>query len=227
LLYLKREIKMPLPMVHFAVSVAIAKQLSRPLTAEFLLGAIAPDAIHMRPGTNRLDKDHTHLLRAPHAEIADADYVGTVRCFVMKQRQSIWASVEFIEGYAAHLLTDRFWVNTVYRSFREQTPGELSPEERTKLYYQETDQVDLLLYDQMEWRQQVWALLETAQAFDFAPLLSAAEIHGYKEQKMAWYTAPARQRGLQPKFITYAQVIEFVPQAADWSLHCLRESPKK
>ena len=40
---------MPLPMVHLAISVRMRAQDGRALTPDFLLGSIAPDAIHMRP----------------------------------------------------------------------------------------------------------------------------------------------------------------------------------
>lgn len=52
---------MPLPMVHLAIAVQAHKLISSEPTPAFLLGSIAPDAIHMRPNTTRNDKQKTHL----------------------------------------------------------------------------------------------------------------------------------------------------------------------
>jgi hypothetical protein len=56
---------MPLPMVHLAVAVRVHEVESRVPSSAFLLGSIAPDAIHMRPGTGRDDKRRVHLVD-PH-----------------------------------------------------------------------------------------------------------------------------------------------------------------
>jgi hypothetical protein len=52
---------MPWPMVHFAIAEKLFDHEPLP---EFLLGSIAPDAIHMRENTTRQDKNKTHLCRA-------------------------------------------------------------------------------------------------------------------------------------------------------------------
>lgn len=49
---------MPWPMVHFSIAEQLWNQNPSP---EFLLGSIAPDAIHMREGSTRQDKGRTHL----------------------------------------------------------------------------------------------------------------------------------------------------------------------
>ena len=207
---------MPLPMVHFGVAVDLATRFSRLLTTAFLVGSIAPDAIHARPGATRIDKNRTHLLRAPHEETIDTEYVHAVGEFVRGHKSTTVKDVEFVAGYAAHLLTDRLWYHTVYRSFRERSPNELSPAERTKLYYQETDQVDLDLYRRQVWRPVVWSLLEARQSWHVDGLLTAAEIEAYTAQKLAWYPSNVQAQKLQPQFIALEQVIAFMTQAGLW-----------
>ncbi len=60
---------MPLPMVHLAVAIQMHRLEQRIPSPDFLLGSIAPDAIHMRPDTGREDKQRVHL-----AEIPDPDH---------------------------------------------------------------------------------------------------------------------------------------------------------
>ncbi|MCP1135166.1 hypothetical protein NKT34_17850 [Paenibacillus polysaccharolyticus] len=53
---------MPLPMVHLSVAHQLANTLPEPLDlGAFYLGNIAPDAIHIREGTTREDKQYTHF----------------------------------------------------------------------------------------------------------------------------------------------------------------------
>lgn len=52
---------MPLPMAHLAVAVRIQNLVDRNSFPNFLLGSIAPDAIHMRPGSGPDDKQRGHL----------------------------------------------------------------------------------------------------------------------------------------------------------------------
>jgi hypothetical protein len=58
---------MPLPMVHLAIAVRAHELMGSEPTPAFLLGSIAPDAIHMRPNATRDDKRKTHLL----SDVAD------------------------------------------------------------------------------------------------------------------------------------------------------------
>jgi hypothetical protein len=206
---------MPLPMVHFAVAVEVAKRQSKHLTSAFLLGSIAPDAIHVRAGTDRSDKNRTHLLQAPHAATEDAHYLATVGDFVQRRSNAEPEVLELVAGYAAHLLTDRLWVQTVYHDFCQQAPGALTVAERTQLYYQETEQVDRKLYKQMPWRQTVWALLERARPMAVEPLLTADEVWRYKGEKQAWYSTETTYRQ-QPQYITYERVTAFIPQVSAW-----------
>ena len=45
---------MPLPMVHLSVAVSLCEKDGRFPSPDFLLGSIAPDAIHMRPFTRKV-----------------------------------------------------------------------------------------------------------------------------------------------------------------------------
>jgi hypothetical protein len=161
---------MPLPMVHLTVAVR-RYESDGTLPPAFLLGSLAPDAIHMRPGAGREDKARTHLLAPPDT----ADHAA-IRDLLGRYRTADRELADFAAGYAAHLLTDRHWAEAVYRPFRRALPPTLDPVSRRELYYRETDQLDFDLYHHMPWRPRVWELLALAPARDFAGLLKAAEI---------------------------------------------------
>ena len=100
---------MAFPLLHLLVADAYAK--SRPALARdgaYYLGAIAPDAIHMRPGiTKEVHKVRTHLF----AKGPDG----------LPEVMAYWYEVgrtPFDIGYGVHVITDRLWVGYYPRRFR-------------------------------------------------------------------------------------------------------------
>ena len=202
-------------MVHLAIAVQMHVPTGSIPTPAFLLGSIAPDAIHMRSNTGRGDKQRVHLLATP-------DSAGHKRVHALVARY--WAEesgrADFAEGYAAHLLADRLWVQTVLTSFRGSIPPGLSFEEQRSLYYRETDQVDFDLYHQMPWRSEVWAKLAAASPEDFASLLTAEEIRQWRDRTLHWYGGLKEEPGIEPTYITGEDVQGFIGQAAEMIVKC-------
>lgn len=196
---------MPLPMVHLSVAVLLGERRSTFPSSDFLLGSIAPDAIHMRPNTTRDDKNATHLLTTPDTPEHDA-----VRNLLDQPNPST-----FTRAYAAHLLTDRLWLSEVFYKFRDSAPTEPNSAEERTLYYTETDQVDINLYHRTPWRPEVWRCLEVAQAPNFPPLLTAEEIYGWADRTLRWYEDPAKNPGVTPQYLTDSLVADFIIQSAD------------
>ena len=162
---------MPLPMVHLAISRQVRELTGSQATPAFLLGSISPDAIHMRPGSTRQDKRHTHLLDAP----GPASY-QPIRELWHSRRADGRQAAEFTQGYASHLLADRMWIRSQEQRFLRSAPRGASHHDLARLYYGETDWIDLDLYARMPWREQVWEQLAAARPVDFRPLLTAEEI---------------------------------------------------
>ena len=200
---------MPLPMVHLAVAVRMRELQGLALTPAFLLGSISPDAIHMRPATGPDDKLRVHLRDAP-----DADHLR-VRTLLLRHWAERSSAADFAEGYAAHLLTDRLWIDTVFASFRASIPADLTRQEYRALYYRDTDQIDLELHHRMPWRPQVWRRLAAAEARDFFPLLTAEEIERWQQRTLDWYDKLKGEPGIKPLYITLAAVQAFIERAAE------------
>ena len=199
---------MPLPMVHLAVAVQAHALTGRALAPEFLLGCLAPDAIHMRAGSQLEDKVRVHLRVS---ELSTAETLERIRRFIGQER----AQDAFIEGYAAHLLTDHWWRMEVILPFAEKLPPGTTREARRTVYYRETDQVDFNLYHQSPWRQEVWELLATASAPEFAPYLTADEIHRWRLRSLDWFEKLMQEPGIVPERITQDMVEEFIKASAE------------
>jgi hypothetical protein len=197
---------MPLPMVHLAVAVAICDAADAEPVPEFLLGTLAPDAIHMRAGTAREAKARVHLHRAIEAcgfEAVQQLYEQLVT------RQPALTDVAL--GYAVHLMTDAQWVERLFLPFRAET--NLSRDEERALYYRDTDEVDRLLYERAPWRPAVWRALAAAQPADLDGLVSAEEIGRWRDRTLTWFDALAPS-SKPPRFFTCERVQAFVAEAA-------------
>jgi hypothetical protein len=201
---------MPLPMVHCAVAIQLfAHQQCLP-DAEFVLGSIAPDAIHMRSNADRADKRRTHL-----NEPADTREHTQVRTLLSHYSRAPKPLASFAAGYVAHILTDRLWVQTLQTSFDAQLASNTDPDVKRTLYYQETDQIDFNLYHASSWRPQVWELLEAAVAPAFQPLLNASEIDQWRQRTLNWFDALENEPHFTPLYITDQMVEHFILETAD------------
>jgi hypothetical protein len=198
---------MPLPMVHLAVAIQLGERYNQFPSPDFLLGSIAPDAIHMRPGNTYNDKHVTHLTSP-----ADTPDHARVHDLLLQYTET----PAFTAGYAAHLLTDRLWIQTTFVTFRASLPPDVDDAARRTLYYQETDQIDCNLHRDMSWRPTVWAALAQATAPDFPPWLTNSEIHLWRERTMNWFDDPGHNPHISPQYVTDALVANFIQQAAEY-----------
>ena len=215
---------MPLPMVHLAVAVRLAaarKSADSPEfadMAEFYLGCIAPDAIHARAGAGRDDKRDSHYAQG-HPARCDLGALA-------KMLTGGWASgkrVSFAEGYAAHVLTDHLWQDTVAAAFRERMQREGLEADLRVLYYQDCDKLDLDLYDTAPWRPAVWGHLASATVPDFPPLLTASEIASWRDHVLGWFDKNPDKRLHDAARISQSEIDAFIDYAAGEVANRMRE----
>lgn len=197
---------MPLPMVHLAIAVEMYIDTGE-APPNFLLGSLAPDAIHMRPNTTREDKHQTHFL-----DQSKPDNHEAIRALLVNHQAT--DSNDFARGYAAHILTDRIWVKRIVKPLRATLPKDISQAELASLYYRDTGQIDFNLYNHQPWRSKVWAQLAQANPIDFTDLLTASEIGQWRDRTLNWFTDLKEDPKIEPDYITDAMVQDFIPYAA-------------
>ncbi|CAG7652274.1 zinc dependent phospholipase C family protein [Paenibacillus allorhizosphaerae] len=201
---------MPLPMVHLSVAVEYFEYGDVP--PAFLLGSIAPDAIHMRKGTNREDKRRTHLNVENEPDL-QAYMRNKYEHYISQSPDEPWKW--FVKGYFAHLLTDYFWLLDVYSVFKARTGLDgLTKDEARKAYYRDTDQIDFTYYRTKPWVSEVWSGLIGARSFDVEPLLTAEEIHYWRFRTVHWFDLLGEEPGTEPRYITQPMVDAFIPAAS-------------
>ena len=207
---------MPLPMVHLSVAMRLCAQLGYAASPSFLLGNLAPDAIHMRESASIEDKRRVHF-RAQEAAGDRAAVIATVWAAVppLDDPDAQQRTNEQAAGYLAHLLTDYHWTADIVRPEQaRQADAGMARDEIRALYYRETDQIDFDLYDQQPWRPQVWGLLAAARPMDLSGLLTAGEIDGWRQRTLHWFGETIQAPGIAPTHYPMADVLAFIDEIA-------------
>ena len=193
---------MALPIVHLLAAREWAQD--KPALREcpeFYLGAIAPDAIHVRYGNDKSRKNEFHLGNwiSPHPE----------------QVHAYWAErfTPFDIGYGIHVLTDGKWVPRYKAAF----PGLLKPTGGiyVEQYYTDTWQADFALMAHHPEIQAIFDLIRRAEPPEGNPFLTKAEFEKWKGIVLEGYQKPCPASG-EVRFITEAYVEEFIHEVQDY-----------
>lgn len=169
---------MPLPMVHLLLAEKIGEDLGKEPDAAFLLGSIAPDAIHMRPGTNRHDKHVTHFFRGKQWDKSEVAWHWAL--VAQKLKEGTFATPQersFAEGYCIHTLLDMVWIEQVFNVLAMTLrAGSIGFEDIRTKYYAETNACDAGIYQKCSWKQAVRQQLVSVMPLGFEQLLTAPEV---------------------------------------------------
>lgn len=198
---------MPWPMVHFA----IAKRVNlADLAPNFLLGSIAPDAIHMRERATRTDKGYTYLVsedKLPSIEIIK------INCLKYWNMNNDMEWKEYILGQFAHIYADLRWTETVYAEFERNYEGD--KQEIRSTYNKEVSQVEFNLLRSEEWTQSVMNKLQRADAFTIEPLITYEEVNQYRDLKIEWLENNKNEPKIEPIYFTGERVKGFIINTSD------------
>ena len=164
---------------------------------EFYLGAISPDAIHVRDHNDKSRKNEFHLYNWLKPDVEKVlDY--------WKNHFS-----PFDVGYGIHVLTDAQWVPR----FRSRLKGLLLPDGmlNKQVYYNDNYVTDFSLYNEADGKR-LFDLIERARLPEDHPLLTAEEFGEWRRQMLECY------RGECPfsdpvQYVTREYVREFIDDA--------------
>lgn len=192
---------MAYPALHLLVAAQAAAASALGSDGVYLLGAIAPDAIHARHGTGTSrGKRETHL----HAR---GDGIAETEAYL-----AAYGRTPFHLGYAVHVLTDRLWAGFYVPAY----PALMLPDGHTNpvVYAPDAEWIDrALAYEDLR-RTGILALLEEAVPPDDHPLLTADEIGRWRDRYIRIYHAVDRMPEGAPVHMKLPQVKAFMDQAA-------------
>lgn len=203
---------MPLPMVHIAVAREVALHLNWTASGAYCLGSISPDAVHMRTPYERQFKADSHL-----CEEKSGSFSKDVWCANALSAYKKCGTDDFGRGYIVHVLTDIFWNVTLEKQIRDRWTADPAPvQERGPAYYNDTDILDIMLYQNQPWRPDVFAYMAAAEAKPFFALVSDAETDAWRVRTLNWYDAHKIEDYLPLRYASYEEVEQFICDAARW-----------
>ncbi|MFB9326308.1 zinc dependent phospholipase C family protein [Paenibacillus aurantiacus] len=197
---------MPYPMVHFAIASALC---SRQPTPAFLIGSIAPDAVHVRGQVTRAEKGITHFVaegQFPSLEMLRAACLH----YSSQNDDADWQA--YILGYFAHIYADIRWTETVYADFERAYEGDRENIRRT--YNTESEQVEFDLLRSLVEAEAMLDQLQPADAYAIEPLLADAEVSQYRDIKLAWLRMKDNEPRIMPAYLREDVIRHFVSKTA-------------
>jgi hypothetical protein len=172
---------MPFPMIHLRVGWNILNGMREiKCPADFLLGVLAPDAVHVRVPYHSDMKRMSHLCVGDEKWgliTNDQEWQDHVLGFLKENRDS--EQGDFLLGYCVHILTDIQNNRKVWTPFRKVNQVVLD-HGGGSLYHQESDKVDYGFYESFPHRKAIWELIERAQGQDVQAILTGAEVNAMK-----------------------------------------------
>jgi len=192
---------MALSMVHLLVAEKWAR-LHPELHGcpEFYLGAISPDAIHVRYKSDKSRKNEFHLNNwvTPHPEDVVA-YWNEYR-------------TAFDIGYGVHVLTDGQWVPRN----KQRHPGMYFENGflNTDVYYNDTFVTDFALNRNTPWAKDVFSMIERAVPVSGHPYLTFEEFDIWRNTIIDTYKGECPMNN-PVQFITEKYVLDFVEDSLE------------
>jgi len=213
---------MAFPITHLLVAEALLARQPRPPedAAQFMLGALAPDAIHYRAEfVNAGMKNIGHAKKITHlCPVSDerwgavTDNDGWVKCVYDWKKCN---TGPLADGYAAHVLTDLYNNMTLWEQFRTSHPEEAA-KGYSSAYYQDLQEIDLRLYLSQVKDSQVEQLLAMAKPHDMPGLVSAEEIGAIRDNILYEnYKGRTLDASHKYSFMTYDITQDFINDAAE------------
>lgn len=186
---------MALPMVHLLIALQWAQDKPElKCNPDYYLGAVSPDAIHVRDGDDKSRKNEIHLnnWRRP-----DPDSVA-----------EYWQAhfTPFDIGYGIHVLTDGQWAER----FRADLPGILLPNGKPdpELYYNDTCVSDFALYAESAHTAFLMDMVAKGAPLKDHPLLTEYEFAQWQQATINFYHRPCPMNN-PVRFIDRAYIERF------------------
>lgn len=212
---------MPFLMTHLHVAKSMYQRIPEAIKdlSQFLLGNIAPDAVHNRMGYTSEHKRVSHLCAGNErwGMVTNNDeWAESVLKFLRKNKNS--DNYSFILGYSCHILTDIFNNIAVWTPFRLEYPNELI-KGYGGLYHQESAKVDVELALRKDNKESFWVFLEKAESISLNDIVSEEEIEKQKENILYnWYKDKKHQDTSSNKVVTIESTINFIEGAVNFIL---------
>ena len=171
-------------MTHLAVAKGVNDKLGIVTDLpNYYLGALAPDAVHIRANFNSDMKESSHYCVAGDTwgQIASVD-AWWQQSFTHIKSLKDSPDRDFYLGYFIHILTDTSNHRKMWLPFLEKRLAEgLLFADAKDLVSEDYNRIDRMQYDNYEWQNEIMSLLEIAKGIDVEDIVKACEIDKYTD----------------------------------------------
>lgn len=170
-------------MIHLEIAYRLLEQykwINCP--GDFLLGAIAPDAVHFMDEYHVSFKEKSHLWNCgPKWGITTQSHKWKENVLEFWNRHREESNKDFLAGYCVHILTD--WLNDlrIWTPFREANMKENRVEEIYHIYGREAYGSDQWLYRNSSHTEEIMQLLAKGRAYSVEGCIEAELIEKQKQ----------------------------------------------
>lgn len=178
---------MSLQMIHMEIAYRLLEylpQIEHP--AEFILGSVAPDAVHMNPNYDVSSKVKSHLFKGCGMWGDTLDYEQWRSNIEAYFEQIVTAQEEparrdFSIGICVHCLTDRWNDIRIWRKAQSEFLPTMTFEAFKEAFYREQRSIDNWLYQNSENTAQIRKLLANAESFAIEDLVDEEELESLRK----------------------------------------------
>ena len=214
---------MAFPITHLIIAKKMLEDNHIQDAESFLLGSIAPDAVHFRESfvgasmaTIGQAKKITHLCPVSDEKwgsVTDNDgWLSLVQTFLSQD-----AKTAFRLGYATHVLTDIYNNKTIWKDFWTNHPIEAKKGYKSA-YYEDLKIIDALLNENRPVMLDICETLSSAKPDRIDGLVSPGEVEAIKQSIILQYGQSSQTSKYDKKysfsFVSYDEMLIFVKAAA-------------
>ena len=199
--------RLPGQTIHLEIGLRLVSELGpNAQPTKLLLGAIAPDAIHMRAGWTSRKKRYVHLARMRH----EAVRVRLARLDDLWKRERDGTQYGFAWGWISHALADHLWWHLIgawyWSTFRGTAPDEAVREQ----WYADSAATEGELARRMQKREDALQLLRAASPRGMRGYVTEDEVGRWRDTVLRWQESDSHRTSQTPKHFTQPRVDEFM-----------------
>ncbi|MBU5313817.1 zinc dependent phospholipase C family protein [Tissierella carlieri] len=203
---------MPFAMTHLHIAYNILNnipQIKKP--CDFMLGAIAPDSVHLRENYISDMKKISHLCVGSQKwgrVTNNQEWLENVLSFLEENKDT--EKADFIYGYCSHILADIQNNIKIWIPFRLENKEDLE-KGMGSIYHQESNDVDYALYLLQPQQKIIWEMLEGAIGYDIPNVVGLNEINEMKHSILHRQFRNREYVGMSSnKYVTLSNMQKFI-----------------
>lgn len=206
------------PMMHLLIADKIYTEKASSIYSygDFLLGSIAPDAVHVKENYTREIKDISHYRFDSKSHIS---YFDT---FFDEYYTS--ENKDFVVGYLVHLLSDMIWYHSVRVPFKkEYQKAPLQNMSMNEAYYADCEQIEQLMFFEKN-ASRIIETIDGGKAYSIEGLIDAKDVKAWKEKLIFDYNN-RKNISIQTKYISEQHIRDYIADCAKECTEYLRRLP--